>query len=215
MPEAKTSYVTCPLCEATCGLEVVTRGDEILSIRGDERDVFSHGYICPKAYSLKDLHNDPDRIREPMLREGDRWRSVSWDEAFAEVERGLTPILERYGRDALAIYVGNPNAHHLASLLYMPVLLQTAKTHNFFSASTVDQMPKQVSAGYMFGTLLSIPVPDLERTDYLLLLGANPLVSNGSLMTAPDMRGRLRQLRKRGGQNCCDRPLPHAYRARG
>lgn len=200
MPEAKTSYVTCPLCEATCGLEVVTRGDEILSIRGDERDVFSHGYICPKAYSLKDLHNDPDRIREPMLREGDRWRSVSWDEAFAEVERGLTPILERYGRDALAIYVGNPNAHHLASLLYMPVLLQTAKTHNFFSASTVDQMPKQVSAGYMFGTLLSIPVPDLERTDYLLLLGANPLVSNGSLMTAPDMRGRLRQLRKRGGK---------------
>src|SRR5207344_77963 len=109
-------------------------------------------------------------------------------------------ILQEYGRDALAVYVGNPNAHNIASLLYLPALLQAAKTHNFFSASTVDQMPKHVTAGLMFGTLFSIPVPDLERTEYLLLLGANPLVSNGSLMTAPDMRGRLRRLRQRGGK---------------
>src|SRR5713226_2263495 len=200
MTETKTSYATCPLCEATCGLEIVTRGREILSIKGDARDVFSHGYICPKAYSLKELHDDPDVIREPMVRRGDQWYKVSWDEAFAEVERGLTPILQEHGRDALAVYVGNPNVHNLASLLYLPTLLHAARTHNFYSASTVDQMPKQVSAGLMFGTLLSIPVPDLERTDYLLLLGANPLVSNGSLMTAPDMRGRLRRLRQRGGK---------------
>src|SRR5438309_2970928 len=200
MTVTRTSYATCPLCEATCGLEIVTRGREVLSIRGDEQDVFSHGYICPKAYSLKELDADKDCIREPMMRRDDQWLKVSWDDAFAEVERGLLPILQERGRDALAVYLGNPNAHNLASLVYFPVLLHAAKTHNFFSASTVDQMPKQVTAGLMFGTILSIPVPDLERTEFLLLLGANPLVSNGSLMTAPDMRGRLRSLRQRGGK---------------
>src|SRR5215467_12989429 len=200
MTAKKISYATCPLCEATCGLEIETRGREIMAIRGDAQDVFSHGYICPKAYSLKELHADPDCVREPMVRQGDQWMKVSWRDAFAEIERGLMPVLKEHGRDSLAIYVGNPNAHNIASLLYLPALLQTAKTHNFFSASTVDQMPKQVAAGLMFGTLLSIPVPDLERTEYLLLLGANPLVSNGSLMTAPDMRGRLRRLRQRGGK---------------
>jgi len=200
MTATKISYATCPLCEATCGLEIETRGREILSIRGDTQDVFSHGYICPKAYSLKELHADPDCIREPLVRRDDRWLSMSWEDAFAEIERGLMPLLQEGGRDALAIYIGNPNAHNLASLLYLPVFLQAARTHNVFSASTLDQMPKHVSAGLMFGTVLSIPVPDLERTDYLLLLGANPLVSNGSLMTAPDMRGRLRRLRQRGGK---------------
>src|SRR5438552_11901060 len=135
-----------------------------------------------------------------MVRRDDQWINVSWDDAFAEIEHGLMPLLQEYGRDTLAVYVGNPNAHNIASLLYLPALLQAAKTHNFFSASTVDQMPKQVTAGLMFGTILSIPVPDLGRTEYLLLLGANPLVSNGSLMTAPDMRGRLRRLRQRGGK---------------
>src|SRR5437016_5971317 len=200
MTATKTSYATCPLCEATCGLEIEMRGREIISIREDTQDVFSHGYLCPKASSLKELHADPDCIREPMVRRGDRWMNVSWNDAFAEIEHGLAPLLQEYGRDALAIYVGNPNAHNLASLLYLPIFLQSAKTHNVFSASTVDQMPKHVSAGLMFGTLFSIPVPDLERTGYLLLLGANPLVSNGSLMTAPDMRGRLRSLRQRGGK---------------
>ena len=200
MTATRISYATCPLCEATCGLEIETRGREILSIRGDAQDVFSSGYICPKAYSLKELHADPDCIHEPMVRRGDQWMSVSWDDAFAEIERGLTPLLQEHGRNALGIYVGNPNAHNLASLVYLPALLSSARTHNVYSASTVDQMPKHVSAGLMFGTMLSIPVPDLERTACLLLLGANPLVSNGSLMTAPDMRGRLRRLRQRGGR---------------
>jgi len=200
MTETQTSYTTCPLCEATCGLEIVTRGREILSIRGDAQDIFSHGYICPKAFSLKELETDRDRIREPMVRRGDHWLAVSWEDAFAEVERGLAPILQEHGRNALAIYAGNPTVHNLASLLYLPVILHASGTHNFYSASTVDQMPKQVAAGLMFGTWLSVPIPDLERTGYLLLLGANPLVSNGSLMTAPDMRGRLRRLRQRGGK---------------
>src|SRR3989475_2092406 len=143
MTATKTSYATCPLCEATCGLEIITREREVISIRGDAEDVFSHGYICPKAYSLKELDTDPDRIRQPMVRRGDSWQTVSWDDAFAEIERGLTPILQRHGRNALAIYVGNPNAHNLSGLFYVPVLVHAAGTQNFFTASTVDQMPKQ------------------------------------------------------------------------
>ena len=200
MPTTQSHYTTCPLCEATCGLEIVTRGEDILSIRGDEQDVFSQGYLCPKAYSLKELHSDPDRLRTPMIRRGERWLAAGWDEAFAEIEQNLMPILERHGRNALAVYVGNPNVHTLAGTLYLPAVLQSARTQNNYSASTVDQMPKQVSAGLMFGGGLSIPIPDVDRTDYLLLLGANPLVSNGSLMTAPNMRDRLRRLRQRGGK---------------
>jgi anaerobic selenocysteine-containing dehydrogenase len=196
----KTSYTTCPLCEACCGLEVVTRDQEILSIRGDVNDVLSHGYLCPKAASLKELYADPDRIRQPLVRKGEQWRAVSWEEAFREIEHGITPLIERYGRDAVALYVGNPNLHNLSSLLYLPWLYRALGSRHIFSSTTVDAMPKWVTAGLMFGTHLSIPVPDVERTDYLLVLGANPLVSNGSLMTAPNMRDRIRRLRGRGGK---------------
>jgi anaerobic selenocysteine-containing dehydrogenase len=198
--ENRTSYITCPLCEATCGLEVVTSGPEVVSIRGNKNDVFSRGYICPKAYALKELHSDPDRVRAPMIRMGDTWREATWDEAFAEIERRLTPILTEHGRDSVAVYLGNPTVHNLSSQLYNTVLLRALGSINIYTASTVDQMPKQVSSGLMFGHMLSIPIPDVDNTDYLLILGANPLVSNGSLLTAPDMRGRLRRIKERGGK---------------
>src|SRR5688572_17561731 len=194
-----TSHVTCPLCEATCGLTITTRGSAIEDIRGDRDDVFSRGFICPKAYALKELDADPDRIRTPLVRRDRRFVAVGWDEAMAEIDRGLGAIFREHGRDAVGVYLGNPNAHHLSGM-YMPALIKAIGTRNVFSASTVDQMPKQVSAGLMFGTVLSIPVPDVDRTDYLLMLGANPLASNGSLLTAPDMKGRLRALRARGGR---------------
>ena len=195
----ETSHVTCPLCEATCGLTITTTGRAIESIRGDRDDVFSRGYICPKAYALKELDADPDRLRTPLIRRDGRFVPATWDEAMAEIDRGLGAVLREHGRHAVAVYLGNPNAHHLSGL-YMPALVKAIGTRNVFSASTVDQMPKQVAAGLMFGTVLTIPVPDVDRTDYLLMLGANPLASNGSLMTAPDMKGRLRDLRARGGK---------------
>jgi anaerobic selenocysteine-containing dehydrogenase len=198
--DTRTVYRTCPLCEATCGLELRLEGRDIALVRGDRDDVFSHGFLCPKGTALKQLESDPDRLRRPQVRQGDTWREVSWDDAFAEVERGLTPILDRHGRDSVAIYLGNPNVHNLAGTLYNRVLIQSLRTKNIFSASTVDQMPKQVSAGLMFGTVLSIPIPDIDRTDHLLMLGANPFASNGSLMTAPDYPGRIRALRDRGGK---------------
>jgi anaerobic selenocysteine-containing dehydrogenase len=198
---ASTHYRTCPLCEATCGLEIETEGEHVTSIRGDEQDVFSKGFLCPKAYSLKELHDDPDRLRAPLLRRPDgSFEEVGWDEAFAAVDRGFAPILDQHGRDAVAVYLGNPTAHDYAALLYGRAAFRTLGSKNVYTASTVDQMPKQVSAGLMFGTALSVPVPDVDRCSYLLMLGANPLVSNGSLMTAPDMRGRLRALRARGGR---------------
>jgi anaerobic selenocysteine-containing dehydrogenase len=196
-----THYRTCPLCEATCGLEIETEGDQVVSIRGDAEDVFSKGFICPKAYSLKELHGDPDRLRAPLRRRPDgTFEEIGWDEAFAVVDQRLTPILNDHGRDAVAVYLGNPTAHDYAALLYGRAAFRTLGSKNIYSASTVDQMPKQVSAGLMFGTMLSVPVPDVDRTSYLLILGANPLVSNGSLMTAPDMRGRIRAIRARGGK---------------
>jgi anaerobic selenocysteine-containing dehydrogenase len=195
----ETSHVTCPLCEATCGLTITTRGRMIEDIRGDRDDVFSHGYLCPKAYALKELEADTDRLRRPMVRRDGGFVAVEWDDAMAEIDRGLGAVFRDHGRDAVAIYLGNPNAHHLSGI-YMPALIRAVGTRNVFSASTVDQMPKQVSAGLMFGTILSIPVPDVDRTDYLLMLGANPLASNGSLLTAPDMKGRLRKLRARRGK---------------
>ncbi|MCC6848867.1 MAG: molybdopterin-dependent oxidoreductase [Deltaproteobacteria bacterium] len=193
-----TSLLTCPLCEATCGLSVTTNGRTVEDIRGDRADVFSAGYLCPKAYAMKELEADPDRLRTPLVRRAGRLVPATWDEAWEEVERGLGAVLRDHGRDAVAVYLGNPNAHHLSGL-YAPALIKAIGTRNVYSASTLDQMPKQVSAGLMFGGALSIPVPDLDRTDHLLVLGANPLASNGSLMTAPDVKGRLRALRARGG----------------
>jgi anaerobic selenocysteine-containing dehydrogenase len=206
MPEAtmsageRTSYRTCPLCEATCGLEIRTHDREVLAIRGDQADVFSRGFLCPKAYALKALDADPDRLRTPLVRRAGVLAPATWDEAFAEIDRRLVPILNVHGRNAIAVYLGNPSVHSLALSVYGQVFLRALGTKSLYSASTVDQMPKQVAVGLMFGTLLSTPVPDLDRTDYLLILGANPLVSNGSLMTAPDVPGRLRAIRERGGR---------------
>ncbi len=198
--DERTAIHTCPLCEATCGLVIRTRGREVLGIRGDDDDVFSHGFLCPKAYALKELDADPDRLRTPLVRRDGALVPATWDEAFAEIERRLTPILRDHGRSAVGVYLGNPSAHNMALALYGQVFLRALGTRNVFSASTVDQMPKQLAAGFMFGTGLSIPVPDVDRTEYLIILGANPLVSNGSLLTAPDLPGRLRAIRQRGGR---------------
>jgi anaerobic selenocysteine-containing dehydrogenase len=205
MTTETTHHRTCPLCEATCGLEITVRDGRVHRIRGDRENPFSQGFICPKGSVLQHLHEDPDRLRRPLLRRGDDpatavYEQVDWDEAFAEVERRLVPIIERHGRDAVALYLGNPSAHTLAGVLYNRPLVKALGSRNIFSASTVDQMPKHVSSGLLFGGPLLIPVPDLDRTDHLLMLGANPLESNGSLCTAPDFPGRLARIRRRGGK---------------
>jgi anaerobic selenocysteine-containing dehydrogenase len=195
-----TAFRTCPFCEATCGLELTVRDGAVTRIRGDKDDIFSRGFLCPKGTTLGHLHDDPDRLRGPMVRRDGELRPASWEEAFGEVARRLPPIVQRHGRNAVAVYLGNPTVHNLSGLLYGRVLLRALGTRNLFTASTVDQRPKEISSALLFGTMLSHPVPDLDRTSYLLLLGANPYESNGSLATAPDWPGRLRRIRERGGR---------------
>lgn len=200
-PQAtETRYRICPLCEACCGLDVQVADGQVVAIRGRAGDVFSHGYICPKGYALKDLHEDPDRLRQPLVRRDGKLQPASWDDAFDEIERRLVPIIEQHGADAVALSVGNPTAHKMALLLYFARLARALGSKNVYSASTLDQMPKQLSSGWMFGHWLSVAVPDIERCDFLLILGANPMASNGSLWTVTDFRGKAKALRARGGQ---------------
>ena len=177
-----------------------SEGGRVTQIRGAENDVFSHGYICPKGVALKDLHEDPDRLRTPLVFRGGVLQPATWDEAFAEIERRLPPLMQAHGRDAVALSVGNPSAHKFGLLLYFARLAKALGTKNVVSASTLDQMPKQLRSGWLFGHWLSIPVPDIERSQYLLVIGANPMASNGSLWTVPDFRGKARALRERGGK---------------
>src|SRR3954454_3056160 len=199
MSEA-VAHVTCPLCEATCGLEVTLRDGAVERVRGDADDVFSHGFLCPKGVGLKELHEDPDRIRTPLRRVGDAFEPIGWDEAFALVDEGLRGVLERGDRNAVGLYLGNPNAHNLSALLYGRVLVKALGSRNVYSASTVDQYPKQLASAYLFGSAATVAIPDLDRCEWLLVLGANPVASNGSLMTQADARGRLRGIQARGGR---------------
>jgi anaerobic selenocysteine-containing dehydrogenase len=195
-----THFKTCPLCEAGCGLEVQVSDGVVSRIRGDRQDVFSKGYICPKGSTLKQLHEDPDRLRTPLIKRNGKHIEVSWDEAFAEADRLLMSVINTTGRETVGIYVGNPTAHNISASMHVRTLINAVGTKYRFSASTVDQMPKHVASGYLFGSPVAIPVPDLDRTDYLLMLGADPHESNGSLCTAPDFPGRLAAIRERGGK---------------
>ncbi|NOZ95692.1 MAG: molybdopterin-dependent oxidoreductase, partial [Acidobacteria bacterium] len=197
---AKVHYRVCPLCEATCGLEIRVLDGAIVSIRGDREDPFSHGHICPKAVALRDIQDDPDRLRRPLLRTDHGWEELGWDEALDRAARGLDAVRRAHGPDALAVYLGNPNAHNYGTLLYVPLLLRALGTANRFSATSVDQLPHHVAAHLMFGHQLLLPVADLDRTHLLLILGANPAVSNGSLMTAPGILRRIDSLKRRGGR---------------
>ncbi len=196
----RTHFGTCPLCEATCGLAIEHDGERILKVRGDDADPFSRGFICPKGASIGELHSDPDRLTTPLVRRHGELTEASWEEAFAFVDERLGPIFADGERDAAAVYLGNPNAHTLDGLIHLRAFIKALGTRNIFSATSVDQLPKQISSALMFGAGLSIAIPDIDRTDHMLILGANPLASNGSLMTAPDFRGRLRAVQERGGK---------------
>ncbi|MET8140206.1 molybdopterin-dependent oxidoreductase [Sphaerisporangium sp. NPDC005288] len=198
----RTAHRTCPLCDAVCGLRLTLDDTgRVTSVKGDPDDPFSKGFICPKGASLGHLDQDPDRLRVPLVRkQDDEWHEVSWQEAFETVEQGLKGVIDRHGRDAVALYLGNPTFHTMGGILYRGALGQALGTRNVYSASTIDQMPKHVACGYLFGDPLAISVPDVDRTDYFLVLGANPVESNGSLCSAPDFPSRLKALRGRGGR---------------
>jgi len=193
-------YRTCNLCEALCGLEIRTQGEEILSIKGDPGDPLSRGHICPKAVALQDIYHDPDRLKTPVRRTAGGWEPLSWDEAFEAAANGLRKVQARHGNDAVGAYLGNPNVHNLGSMLLLSPLVRALRTHNRFSATSADQLPHHFASRFMLGHYFLLPIPDIDRTGHLLILGANPLVSNGSLMTSPDIGKRLQAIQERGGK---------------
>ncbi len=199
MSASRTHYRACNLCEAICGLVIeIDENDEIQSIRGDKADPLSRGHICPKAIALQDLYNDPDRLRKPVRRTENGWEEISWQEAYDEVAKKLSGVQEQYGKAAVGMYLGNPNVHNVGSSLFLPPLLKALRSPNLYSATSADQLPHHLIAYWMFGHHFHLPVPDIDRTDYLLVFGANPMVSNGSIMTAPDFAKRMRAIQERG-----------------
>lgn len=198
--DAFTHFRACNLCEAICGLEIRVEDGHIVSIRGDHKDPFSRGHICAKAVALKDVHEDPDRLRSPVRRQGSDFVEIGWEEAFDEAADRLKAVRKRHGDRSLAVYLGNPCVHNWGTLLYGPLFIKALHPANRYSATSVDQLPHHLAAYFMFGHQLLLPVPDVDRTQFLLVIGANPVVSNGSLMTIPDVRKRLKRLRERGGR---------------
>lgn len=199
MSESTLHHRACHLCEAICGLTLEVRDEQILSIKGDPQDSFSRGHICPKAVALQDIQNDPDRLRHPMRRVGNEWQAIEWDAAFELVAERLADIRERHGNNAVAVYQGNPSVHNYGLMTHSNYFLGQLKTRNRFSATSVDQLPHHLTSLMMYGHGLLIPIPDIDHTDFMLILGGNPLASNGSIMTVPDVEKRLKALKARGG----------------
>jgi anaerobic selenocysteine-containing dehydrogenase len=197
---SEVHYRACNLCEAICGIEIKHESGKVLSITGDKKDPFSRGHICPKALALKDIYEDKNRLKHPVKRTGSEWRAISWDEAFDEIAAKIKEIQDRNGRNAVAVFQGNPSVHNFGTLLSSGDFLKSLKTQNHYTATSVDQLPHHFAAWAMLGHPLLLPVPDIDRTEYFLILGANPLASNGSLMTSPDIINRLEAIKKRGGK---------------
>lgn len=203
--EQQLHYSTCTLCEAMCGIEVATKGRQILSIKGDKDNPFSQGHICPKASALKDLYDDPDRLKQPVkrvsLKGGESgWEEISWDEAFDLVANNLHSIQQAHGNNAVGVYLGNPNAHNMGSILFGPYFYRALKSHNRYSATSVDQLPHHIVCRRLFGHISQIPIPDIDHTQHFMIIGGNPLASNGSIMTVPNVKKRLKAIQKRGGK---------------
>ena len=196
----ETAFRSCNLCEAICGLTIEHDGRQVVSIKGDKDDPLSRGHICPKAIALQDIHADPDRLKTPVRRTENGFEPISWEKAFDLVESKLMQIREEHGDDSVALYLGNPTVHNSGALLFQKYLKRSLNTRNRFAATSVDQLPHHLAASLMFGHGMLIPIPDIDNTEYMLMLGANPAASNGSLMTAPDVKNRLKAITKRGGK---------------
>lgn len=183
-----------------CGIEVSTEGREIVSIAGDKKNPFSEGHVCPKAIVLKDLYDDPDRIKTPLKKTVDGWQEISWDDALDEVAESLFNVQHKHGIESIGTYLGNPNAHNMGSILFGPYFYRSLRSHNRYSATSVDQLPHHIVSRQLFGHQSQIPIPDIDNTEYFMIIGGNPLASNGSIMTVPHIKRRLKAIQSKGGK---------------
>ncbi|MFH2008179.1 MAG: molybdopterin-dependent oxidoreductase, partial [bacterium] len=193
-------YAICPICQAACGLSVELEGNRVTRVRGHREDPLSRGFVCPKGIAIGDLHTDPDRVRTPLRREGDRWVEVSWEAALDESAERIAALQRRWGRDAAGLYVGNPTAHNHATLLFLLPFIGVLGSRNYYTSNSLDALPRLLSAQLVFGSPLLLPIPDIDRTEHLLIVGGNPVVSGGSVMTSPGVAQRLKGIRARGGR---------------
>ena len=199
MSDLKTHYRTCNICEAMCGLEIKHQDGNILSIKGDKEDPFSQGHICPKAVALQDFYHDRDRLKTPLKRTNNGWQALSWEQAYDEIATRFRGLQAEHGQDSVGVYLGNPNAHNFGNAIMLPRFFKALGTNNRYSSASADQLPHHVASNYMLGAGMLIPIPDIDHTDFMLIIGANPIVSNGSLMTAPGVGKRLKAIQDRGG----------------
>lgn len=197
---SQTHYRNCNLCEAMCGLEIQLENDQITSIAGDKNDPFSRGHICPKAVALKDIYEDPNRLRTPVKRTPQGWQKISWEEAMDAVVEGIQRTQAQYGHNAVALYQGNPSIHNLGTIMNSPAFAKALRSKNLFSATSTDQLPHHYASWQLFGHPLLVPIPDIDHTQFMLIIGGNPIASNGSMMTVPDVAKRLRAIQERGGK---------------
>ncbi|MEL6988484.1 MAG: molybdopterin-dependent oxidoreductase, partial [Bacteroidota bacterium] len=197
---SEIKYRTCHLCEAMCGLEIEVKGNEVVTIKGHEEDVYSKGHICPKGFALKDLHNDPDRLKQPVKKTDDGWEIISWEEAFDTVERALKKIRKKYGNDSIGTYTGNPTVHNTGTALTLYDTINAINTKNRYASHSLDSVPHFLVNQLMFGHAMLAPIPDIEHLEYMLIIGANPLASNGSFMSTPNFRGKMKAIQNKGGK---------------
>ena len=200
MSEIKTHFRSCNICEAMCGLEIKTQDENVLSIKADKKDPFSQGHICPKAIALQDFYSDKDRLKTPIRRTENGWEDISWQQAFSEITAQFKRIQKQYGKNSLGVYLGNPNVHNMGSMLSLTPFLKSLDTINRYSSGSTDQLSHHVSSHYMFGAGMLLPIPDIDHTDFMLIIGANPIVSNGSMMSAPNVGARIKAIQQRGGK---------------
>ncbi len=196
-------YRSCPTCEASCGLkcEIDRQSKQVIRIEGDDDDPRSRGYLCPKAYAMKEVYEDPERLRKPIRKRKDgSWEELEWEEALVYTTERLREIRDTHGANANGYYIGNPTGHNVGGQLYIPALLGGMQTERSFSAATMDQFPQNIALHGMIGDPWLFPIPDIDRTEYFVCMGGNPLASQGSLMSAPNAKKRLQAIQERGGR---------------
>ncbi|MGI9284589.1 MAG: molybdopterin-dependent oxidoreductase, partial [Pseudomonadales bacterium] len=201
-PHVETVYRSCPTCEASCGLvlEVDRAKKQVISVKGDEQDPRSQGYVCAKSQAFRYVYEDHERIKRPLKKVGDGWQEVSWEEAFSEVGSRLAEIRDRYGKDAIAMYYGNPNGHNFNTSIYTELFITMLNTERFFSAGSVDQQPKNLVCDFLYGNAWMFSVPDMDRCEFFVCMGGNPVVSQGSILGAPNTKGKIEGIQARGGK---------------